>query len=121
MGGLMIRLEQSRPGAIFFNPHTYNTIVGMHGIIMIATTIIMVSGPFGNFILPIMIGAGDMAFPRLNELSYWLRFAAIPIFFSTLVLGGFQTGCTCYALLVFLGLMQGWAASRSNCRYLGNA
>ena len=81
MGAFMIRLEQSTPGAIFFNPSTYNTIVGMHGIIMIATTIIMVSGPFGNFILPIMIGARDMAFPRLNALSYWLLFSAIPVFF----------------------------------------
>src|SRR6266567_7726337 len=76
IGAFMIRLEQSTPGAIFFNPSTYNTIVGMHGILMIATTIIMVSGPFGNFILPIMIGARDMAFPRLNALSYWLLFAA---------------------------------------------
>src|SRR5216683_7880520 len=50
MGAFMIRLEQSTPGAIYFNPSTYNTIVGMHGILMIATTIIMVSGPFGNFI-----------------------------------------------------------------------
>ena len=69
MGAFMIRLEQSTPGAIYFNPSTYNTIVGMHGILMIATTIIMVSGPFGNFILPIMIGARDMAFPRLNALK----------------------------------------------------
>ena len=79
MGAFMIRLEQSTPGAIFFTPSTYNTIVGMHGIIMIVATIIMVSGPFGNFVLPIMIGARDMAFPRLNALSYWLLFVAVPI------------------------------------------
>src|SRR5205814_4031387 len=82
MGAFSIRLEQSTPGAIYFNPSTYNTIVGMHGILMIASTIIMISGPFGNFILPIMIGARDMAFPRLNALSYWLLFTAIPIFVS---------------------------------------
>jgi len=110
MGAFMIRLEQSRPGAIFFNPETYNTIVGMHGIIMIATTIIMVSGPFGNFILPIMIGARDMAFPRLNALSYWLLFAAIPILLSTLALGGFPTGWTGYAPLAVQELTPGMDA-----------
>src|SRR5260370_17515452 len=104
MGAFMIRLEQSRPGAIFFDPSTYNTIVGMHGILMIASTIIMVSGPFGNFILPIMIGARDMAFPRLNALSYWLLFAAIPSFLSSLSLAAFPTGCTRYPPLPAHGL-----------------
>jgi cytochrome c oxidase subunit I len=110
MGAFMIRLEQSRPGALFFTPSTYNTIVGMHGIIMIVSSIIMVSGPFGNFILPIMIGARDMAFPRLNALSYWLLFSAVPIFFSTLFLGGFQTGWTGYAPLSVQGLTPGMDA-----------
>lgn len=99
IGAFMIRLEQSVPGAIFFTPATYNTIVGMHGIMMIVGTIIMVTGPFGNFILPIMVGARDMPFPRLNALSFWLLFAAIPIFLSTLFLGGFPTGWTGYAPL----------------------
>jgi cytochrome c oxidase subunit 1 len=102
-GAFMIRLQQSQPGAIFFTTSTYNTIVGMHGILMIISTIIMVSGPFGNFILPIMIGARDMAFPRLNALSYWLLFTAIPIFISALFLGGFQTGWTGYAPLADQG------------------
>ncbi len=110
MGAFMIRLEQSRPGAIFFDPSTYNTIVGMHGMLMIATTIIMVSGPFGNFILPIMIGARDMAFPRLNALSYWLLFTAIPIFLSTVFLGGFPTGWTGYAPLSVQELTPGMDA-----------
>lgn len=99
LAAFMIRLEQSVPGAIFFPPSTYNTIVGMHGIIMVVSTIIMVSGPFGNFILPIMIGARDMAFPRLNALSYWLIFVDVPIILSTLFLGGFPTGWTGYAPL----------------------
>src|SRR5579859_2994619 len=110
MGAFMIRLEQSRPGAIFINPGTYNTIVGMHGILMIASTIIMISGPFGNFILPIMIGARDMAFPRLNALSYWLLFAAIPVFLSTLFFGGFPTGWTGYAPLSVQELTPGMDA-----------
>ncbi len=99
MGAFMIRLQQSVPGALFFNPSTYNTIVGMHGIMMIVGTIIMVSGPFGNYILPIMVGTRDMPFPRLNALSFWLLFSAIPVFLSALFFGGFQTGWTGYAPL----------------------
>ncbi len=107
LGAFSIRLEQSRPGAIFFNPSTYNTIVGMHGIIMIVATIIMITGPVGNFVVPIMIGARDMAFPRLNALSYWLLFVDVPVILSTLFLGGFQTGWTGYAPLAVQGLTPG--------------
>src|SRR3989440_2114901 len=110
MGAFSIRLEQSTPGAIFFSPSTYNTIVGMHGIIMVVAAVTMVSGPFGNFILPIMIGARDMPFPRLSALSYWLLFTAIPVFISTLALGGFQTGWTGYAPLADQGLTPGMDA-----------
>jgi cytochrome c oxidase subunit I len=95
----MIRLEQAQSGAKIFTPAAYNTIVGMHGLVMIATTIIMISAAFGNYFVPIMIGANDMAFPRLNALSYWTLFAAIPVLLSTLALGGFPTGWTGYAPL----------------------
>ena len=110
MGAFMIRLQQSTPGAKYFTPSTYNTIVGMHGILMIVSSIIMISGPFGNFILPIMIGARDMAFPRLNALSYWLIFSLIPVFLSTLFLGGFPTGWTGYAPLSVQELTPGMDA-----------
>jgi cytochrome c oxidase subunit I len=102
VGGLaswMIRLEQAQAGARVFTPATYNTIVGMHGLVMIATTIIMVSAAFGNYFVPIMIGANDMAFPRVNALSYWTLFTAIPVLLSSVVLGGFPTGWTGYSPL----------------------
>jgi len=66
---------------------------------MIVATIIMVTGPFGNFIVPIMVGAKDMAFPRLNALSFWLMFAAVPPLLATFVLGGVDAGWTTYAPL----------------------
>ncbi len=102
VGGLaswMIRLQQSQSGAHVFTPGTYNFIVGMHGLVMIATTIIMLSAVFGNYIVPIMIGANDMAFPKLNALSYWTLFTAVPVLLSSIVLGGFPTGWTGYAPL----------------------
>jgi cytochrome c oxidase subunit I len=102
VGGLaswMIRLEQSRSGAKVFTPATYNSLVGMHGLVMIVTTIIMLSAAFGNYFVPIMIGANDMAFPRVNALSYWLLFSVIPVLLSSVFLGGFPTGWTGYAPL----------------------
>jgi len=102
VGGLaswMIRLEQMQSGAKVFTPATYNTIVGMHGVVMIATTIIMISATFGNYFVPILIGADDMAFPRLNALSFWTLFTAVPVLLSVVVLGGFPTGWTGYSPL----------------------
>lgn len=63
IAALLIRFEVARPGARIFSIQTYNTIIGMHGLIMIVATIIMITGSFGNFVVPIMIGARDMAFP----------------------------------------------------------
>jgi cytochrome c oxidase subunit 1 len=63
---------------------------------MIVGTIIMVTGPFGNYIMPIMIGARDMAFPRLNALSFWLIVAAaVPLIWGQFI-GGITTGWTAY-------------------------
>jgi cytochrome c oxidase subunit 1 len=96
---MMIRTELITPGANLFGPQTYNAIVGVHGMIMIISTIIMVIGPWGNFIMPIMIGARDMAFPRLNALSFWTLFPILPIFLSIAALGGIPTGWVVYAPL----------------------
>lgn len=93
---MLIRTNLGHPEGGWLQPQTYNAIVGIHGIIMIVGTIIMVTGPFGNFILPIMIGARDMAFPRLNALSFWLVVAAIPPLLSSFFLGGIPTGWSGY-------------------------
>ncbi|MBI1378137.1 MAG: hypothetical protein GC157_11740 [Frankiales bacterium] len=102
VGGLlamMIRTELASSGEKMFGGEVYNSLVGVHGIIMIVSTIIMVVGPWGNFIMPIMIGARDMAFPRLNALSFWTLFPAIPIFLSIAALRGIPTGWVAYAPL----------------------
>jgi len=99
LGGLMAMLIRTELGITWmevFDPNFYNSIIGTHGIVMIIALIIVVTGPFGNFILPIMIGARDMAFPRLNALSFWLLFAAVPPLVCNLLMGGMRDGWTVY-------------------------
>ncbi len=96
---MLIRMNLGHAGGGWLQPQTYNAIVGTHGIVMIVGTIIMITGPFGNFIMPIMIGARDMAFPRLNALSFWLIVAAIPPMLSSFFFGGISTGWSAYAPL----------------------
>jgi cytochrome c oxidase subunit 1 len=105
VGALLIRAELMRPGALLFGTATYNTVVTMHGLLMILAVITFFIGPFGNFVVPIMLGARDMAFPRLNALSFALLVPAVVIFLSIPLWGygqtngnggGVQTGWTVY-------------------------
>lgn len=98
-GGLLAMLIRTELGITwteFLEPNTYNSFIGTHGIVMIIALIVVVAGPLGNFIVPIMIGARDMAFPRLNALSIWLLVAAVPPLVSNLALGGIRDGWTVY-------------------------
>lgn len=71
--GFLMRLELISPGKTIMEPQTYNQIFTLHGVIMIFLFIIPgLPAVFGNFFLPILIGARDVAFPRLNLLSWWL-------------------------------------------------
>lgn len=71
--GFMMRLEMLTPGKTVMEPQTYNTLFTLHGIIMIFLFIIPgLPAVFGNFMLPLMIGAKDVFFPRLNLFSWWL-------------------------------------------------
>ena len=96
---MMIRTNLAMPGSKLVTPNVYNSLVGLHGITMIIAMIIVATGPFGNYIMPIMIGARDMAFPRLNALSWWVLFTAIPVLCSAWFLGGIPTGWVAYAPL----------------------
>jgi cytochrome c oxidase subunit 1 len=70
--GATMRLEMLTPGKTIVDPQTYNTLFTLHGIIMIFLFIIPgLPAVFGNFLLPLMIGAKDVFFPRLNLLSWW--------------------------------------------------
>ena len=70
---LLIRLELLTPTENIMSPHTYNVMFTLHGSIMVFFFIVPgLAASFGNFLIPLMIGARDVAFPRLNLYSYWI-------------------------------------------------
>ena len=74
-------------------PEFYTMLFTMHATVMIFLVIIpILAGAFGNFLIPLMIGADDMAFPTLNMLSYWFMWPAIFFFFASFHMGGFGPG-----------------------------
>ncbi len=75
MGGieaLLLRIQLGSPDNTFLSPTTYNELFTMHGTTMIFLAIMPISAAFFNFIIPLQIGARDVAFPRLNAFSYWV-------------------------------------------------
>ena len=97
--GVLMRLELLGPGKTIIDPQTYNTFFTLHGVIMIFLFIIPgLPAVFGNFMLPIMIGAKDVFFPRLNLLSWYLYIAGGLIALIGLFLpgGSADTGWTFY-------------------------
>jgi cytochrome c oxidase subunit 1 len=69
---LLIRIQLMSPGNTFVSPDVYNQLFTMHGTTMIFLAIMPLSASFFNFLVPLMIGARDVAFPRLNAFSYWV-------------------------------------------------
>jgi len=68
---LLIRAQLATPDEHIITKNSYNAVVTMHGTTMIFLVIVPILAGFGNYLVPLMIGARDMAFPRLNALSYW--------------------------------------------------
>ncbi len=103
-GGVMalgIRLELFQPGLQFFRPEFFNQLTTMHGLVMVFGAIMPAFVGFANWMVPLQIGASDMAFARMNNFSFWiLPVAAILLFGSFLVPGGAPSGgWTMYAPL----------------------
>ncbi|MCX8010324.1 MAG: cbb3-type cytochrome c oxidase subunit I, partial [Ignavibacteria bacterium] len=97
--GFLMRLELISPGKTIVEPQTYNSFFTLHGVIMIFLFIIPgLPAVFGNFFLPILIGAKDVAFPRLNLLSWWLFLIGGLLALLALLLpaGPVDTGWTFY-------------------------
>lgn len=101
-------------------PQFYNTIMSLHGMIMIISILLGISGMM-NYAVPLLLGAHDMAFPRLNAFAYWIAVPASVLLLMSLILGGFDTGWTGYPPLssrapvgvqmFFLGVFTaGWSS-----------
>jgi cytochrome c oxidase subunit 1 len=98
--GVLMRIEQMRVDPPIFPPQMYNALFTLHGVIMIFMFVLPgLSAIFGNFFLPIMIGAKDVAFPRLNLMSWYFFIAGALIVLSSLFTGSGppDTGWTFYA------------------------
>jgi cytochrome c oxidase subunit 1 len=92
---LIFRTELSKTGMDFLSLQLYNTLMSLHGMVMIVSLLLGVSGVV-NYLVPMLIGARDMAFPRLNAFSFWIAIPAAVVLLSSLALGGFDTGWTGY-------------------------
>jgi cytochrome c oxidase subunit 1 len=92
---LIFRTELVQAGLQFLTPDIYNTYMSLHGIVMIMAILLGVAA-MSNYLVPLMIGASDMAFPRLNGFAYWLNVPSGILLLSSLFLGGFDTGWTGY-------------------------
>ncbi|HEX8895905.1 MAG TPA: cbb3-type cytochrome c oxidase subunit I, partial [Terriglobales bacterium] len=103
IGGLaasVMRLNLVEPQGALVEPDTYNRLFTLHGLIMIFFFLApSIPTVLGNFLIPIMVGARDVAFPRLNLLSWYLFMAGGTIFLWSVVSGGVDTGWTFYTPL----------------------
>ena len=96
----LIRIELITPEADLLKADTYNKMFTIHGIIMVWFFLIpSIPAVLGNFLIPMMIGARDVAFPKLNLLSWYLFIIGFLVTFSGLILGGADTGWTFYTPL----------------------
>ncbi len=126
---LLFRVELAESGLQFLTTLTpdqttalnlYNSLMSLHGIVMIVSILLGIAGVI-NYLVPLLIGAADMAFPRLNAFSFWVAVPAAVILLGSLGLGGFDTGWTGYAPLAtrapigiqmfYLGIwVAGWSS-----------
>ena len=97
LAAITLRTELLTPEGDLVSATTYNKLFTVHGAVMVFLVIIpSVPGALGNFLLPLMLGAKDVAFPRLNLLSYYIYTLGAIFFIVTLLTGGLDTGWTFY-------------------------
>jgi cytochrome c oxidase subunit 1 len=127
---LLVRLELFAPGKQFMDAETYNKVFTLHGAIMVFLFIIpSIPAALGNFVLPIMLGAKDVAFPRLNLASFWVYVVGALIAVTAMVTGGVDTGWTFYtpystttdgsvALMTFAAFVLGFSSILTGVNFI---
>jgi cytochrome c oxidase subunit 1 len=85
---LVVRMELFEPGRVLISPEFYNQMTTMHGLVMIFGVIMPAMAGLANWMIPLMIGAPDMALPRLNNWSFWLLPTAFTLLLSTMFMSG---------------------------------
>ena len=93
---LIMRLQLAQPNNTLVQPETYNGLVTMHGTTMVFLFVVPVLAGFGNYFVPLMIGARDMAFPKLNALSFWLLLFGGVAFYCSVFFQPPSAGWTMY-------------------------
>jgi cytochrome c oxidase subunit 1 len=95
---VLMRTQLAHTNEKFLSAEHYNEVMTVHGVTMVFLVIVPILAGFGNYLVPLMIGAKDVAFPRLNALSYWLfLFGGVVLYASFFADGGAaQTGWTLY-------------------------
>jgi cytochrome c oxidase subunit I len=93
---LVMRLQLAQPSGTLVSPEAYNGLVTVHGTTMVFLFMVPVLAGFGNYLVPLMIGARDMAFPRLNALSFWLLLFGGIAFYCSFFWEPPQAGWTMY-------------------------
>jgi cytochrome c oxidase subunit 1 len=96
---LLMRLQLAQPSNDLLTPQTFNQLFTMHGTTMVFLFVVPVVAGFGNYFVPLMIGARDMAFPKLNALSFWLLTAGGLVFYASIFFDAPECGWTCYSPL----------------------
>ena len=98
-GGILaelIRAELARPGTQFVSGSSYNQLFTIHGTIMIFLWIIPAFAGLANYVIPLQLGANDMAFPKLNALAFWLLIPGAILLLFGFWVGGAESGWTAY-------------------------
>ncbi|MBM3946351.1 MAG: cytochrome c oxidase subunit I [SAR202 cluster bacterium] len=96
VAAVLMRAELADAEANVLGRNWFNTTMSLHGIFMVAVAVAAIIGGFANFTVPLMIGAEDVAFPRINALSFWLIPPVAVLLLLGPVFGGFDTGWTAY-------------------------
>src|SRR5215217_837398 len=96
---LLMRIQLAAPENTFVNPQTYNQLMTMHGTTMIFLVVVPVWAGFANYLIPLMIGARDVAFPRLNAWSYWMFLFGGIALYASLFFNPPEAGWTSYVPL----------------------